>query len=93
MKRLHYRVGVPGWQVAARFGVPLSFRTHVFRDREANVFWATSPDIDGLAVEAATLEELVQEAALAGRELVELQLGVSPTTDPVFHFDDAACAA
>lgn len=89
---LHYRVGLFGWKVAAKAGIPLSFRAYVRKDREANVFWATSPDIDGLMVEGASLDELMTEIMLAAGELIELQIGKSRPAEPVVRFDDALCA-
>lgn len=41
-------------------------------DDEASVWFATSDDIDGLALEAATMEELTQKVPGALRDLVEL---------------------
>ncbi len=56
-----YRVGFPGWKVAAALGVTLVFRVDVLLDKEAGVFLATSPDIRGLVAEAHSLEELFKE--------------------------------
>jgi predicted RNase H-like HicB family nuclease len=93
MKRLHYRIGLPGWKVAARVGVPLSFRTYVQKDKEANVYWATSPDIDGLTVEGANIDELMHEIMGAASTLVELELGLARNAEPIVHFDGALCVA
>lgn len=41
-------------------------------DDEANVWVATSADIDGLAVEAATIEELEPKVVAAICDLIEL---------------------
>ncbi len=54
-----YRVGFPGWKVAARLGVPLVVRVAVVKDDEAGVLVATSPDLRGLVVESPTREELL----------------------------------
>lgn len=56
-----YRVGFPGWKVAAALGITLVFRVDVMLDKEAGVFLATSPDIRGLVAEAPSLEELFKE--------------------------------
>jgi predicted RNase H-like HicB family nuclease len=69
-----YRVGLPGWKLAARLGVPLHFRVHIKQDLEANVYWACSPDLDGLVVEGATLDEIKSEAEAGARLLLELAL-------------------
>jgi len=69
-----YRVGWPLWKLVARLGVPLRFTLVVHYDPEVCVFWAESPDLDGLVVEAATLQDLHNEALLAADLLLELQL-------------------
>ncbi|SIQ57059.1 protein of unknown function [Rhizobium sp. RU20A] len=46
-------------------------------DEEASVWFATSDDIDGLAVEADTLERLEKKVADAVSDLLELN-GVGP---------------
>jgi len=66
-----YRVGLPFWRFMARRGVPMYLRVNVLRDSAASVFVATSPDLDGLVVEAETMDELVTEA----RELISMLLG------------------
>jgi len=47
-------------------------RIHVYFDPQARRFWADSPDVDGLTVEAGTREELRQEAQWAAETLLEL---------------------
>jgi len=69
-----YQVGWPLWKILARLGVPLRFTLVVHFDPEACVFWAQSPELDGLVVEATTLQELHKEALLAADLLLELQL-------------------
>ena len=69
-----YRVGFPGWKLAARLRVPLLIRVDVFQDKDANVFWARSPDLDGLTVEASTLDELRTEVMAAAGELLSLAI-------------------
>ena len=46
-----YRLGFPGWKLAARMGIPLLIKLDVVHDREAAVFVATSRDLKGLVVE------------------------------------------
>jgi predicted RNase H-like HicB family nuclease len=53
-----YRVGFPFWKIAARIGVTMLIRVDIFKDKEAGVFVATSPDLKGLVAEAKTVEEL-----------------------------------
>lgn len=73
-RMLSYRVGLPGWRLAARAGVPLSLRVYVMKDDEAGVFVGSSRDLRGLTVEAATLEELHTEVMGAASRLLELEL-------------------
>lgn len=69
-----YRVGFPGWKLAARVGVPLVLRVDAFKDEESNSFWAKSDDLDGLVVSGATLEELHSEVVNAAVELLDLEV-------------------
>lgn len=41
-------------------------------DPDANVYIATSPDVRGLVLEAATLDEIYREAEIAIPELLRL---------------------
>ena len=56
-----YRVGFPFWKSVARAGFPVSLRVEVMFDGDARVFIATSPDLNGLVVEAPSVDELVRE--------------------------------
>ena len=56
-----YRVGFPGWKIAARFNVPLLLKIEVAHDKKANVIIATSPDLAGLVVETKTIDQLFPE--------------------------------
>lgn len=67
-----YRVGLPGWKIAARLGVPLKVRVNVHRDDESATYWADSPDLDGLVVAGNTLDELHGEVVSASHALLEL---------------------
>lgn len=67
-----YRVGFPGWKLAGRLGLPLRVRVNAHYDRESKTFWADSPDLDGLIVSGATLDELRVEAIGAAEVLLEL---------------------
>jgi predicted RNase H-like HicB family nuclease len=69
-----YRVGLPGWKLAAKWGVPVRLRVNITQDVEANVYVAVSPDLDGLIVEAHTLDALKDEALAAAGVLLELAL-------------------
>ncbi len=59
---MFYRLGWPFGRMISRFGVPVAIAVDVIRDEEAGVFVGTSSDVQGLVVEAATLEELLSEA-------------------------------
>lgn len=72
-----YRIGFPGWRVAARLGVPMFFRVHVHHDKAAGSYWATSPDVQGLTVSGTDLDELAREVNGAACELIALQLDSS----------------
>ena len=73
-----YRVGFPGWKLAAKFGVPIVVRIDAHYDRESGSYWASSPDLDGLVVTGGTLDELKNEAVAACDALLSLQLHSLP---------------
>ena len=72
---IRYRVGLPGWKLAARMGVPVSIRVHIHFDPEVASYWTTSPDLGGLIVTGKSLDELYGEVKLAAPDLIELELG------------------
>jgi predicted RNase H-like HicB family nuclease len=82
-----YRVGLPGWKLAAKWGVPVRLRVNITQDLEANVYVAVSPDLDGLIVEAHTLDALKDEALAAAAVLLELAIHSKPQaqTDFIWH--------
>jgi predicted RNase H-like HicB family nuclease len=89
-----YRVGLPGWKLAARLSVPVSFQVEVIHDKESNSYWARSPQLDGLIVSGTTLDELRDEVRSAALELFELQMMSKSIATPKFTFrDDALYAA
>ena len=90
-----YRVGFPGWKVAARLGLPVRLRIYVKFDPEVKSYWTTSPDLPGLTVTGATLDELRSEVRLAAESLFDLELnGHAVQATPELRFRDAAlCAA
>lgn len=51
-------------------------------DNEADVWVASSEDVEGLATEASTLEALVRKLELMVPELLELNQGDRPATLP-----------
>jgi hypothetical protein len=56
-----YRVGFPGWKLAAGWNIPLVLVVNVVRDDEAGVYIATSPDLKGLVVESKSQENLMRD--------------------------------
>ena len=79
---MHWRLGLPGWRIAARFGVPIKIKIDVHKDEEAGVYFATSDDI-GLAVESITLDDLMKEIHSAVPVLLQLEHfgNAKPKTD------------
>lgn len=69
-----YRVGFPGWKLAARVGIPVLVRIHAHYDAESKSYWADSPDLDGMVVAGGDLDELQQEAIAATGELLSLAM-------------------
>lgn len=61
---LAYRVGFPGWKIAARLGLPLKVLVKVVYDRQTGYMTASSEDFlpqAGIVAEAKTWDELVRE--------------------------------
>ena len=92
-----YQIGRPFWKIAARMGLPLQVVVCVHRDDEAGVFFAHSPSLRGLVVEAKTLDQLAREVDLAVQTLLEDAMagGVATPLHPrtTLQLDGAFCAA
>ena len=90
-----YRVGFPGWKFAARLGVPVLVRVQVHFDDESKSYWANSPDLDGLVVSGANIEELRSEVTIAAGELLSLAVHsrIARAQTELRIRDDALCAA
>jgi predicted RNase H-like HicB family nuclease len=58
----------------------------LIRDEEAGVFVATSPDLKGFVLEAATLDNLVAEMPAAVNSLMREYLHAPPANPPVAEF-------
>lgn len=78
-----YRIGLPFWKQAARFGVLLNVRVDIMHDDEAKVFVATSNDLRGLVCEASTMDELVIEVNSTISELLSFHLNNDVPPKPV----------
>ena len=84
-----YRVGLPGWKIAARLGVRLKLRVDIHHDADSHSYWASSPDLDGLVVAAPTLDALRSEVRGAAEVLLELAVHSKRTqASPVLRFWD-----
>lgn len=88
-----YRVGFPGWKLAARMGVPLLVKIDVLKDVDENVYVATSRDLDGLVVECAELNDLMSEVYECVGMLLEAQLKSTPKRKPLAAWNGDFCAA
>lgn len=88
-----YRVGFPGWKIAARFNVPLLLRIVVIEDKEAGVFVATSPDLEGLVVEVPTMDQMFKEVYSCVEMLLAEQLKSPPKTRPMAAWSGDVCPA
>jgi len=86
-----YRVGLPFWKTFAKIFGKASFRVEILYDREAKVFVATSPDLRGFVVEAATADELLREANDVVAMLMQEHLHDDKTKlEPIYrHFGSA----
>jgi predicted RNase H-like HicB family nuclease len=81
-----YRVGLPLWQLVGRMGGRLSLRVEIEKDSACNRYVATSPDLDGLVAEAATLDELVSEVGDCVQMILEEQLQQPPRAQAAVRF-------
>ncbi len=69
-----YRVGFPGWKLAAKLGIPLKVVVSVIFDPASGYFTALSDDFNpqaGIAAEAKTWDELVSEVNIEIEEAME----------------------
>lgn len=71
---MQYRAGLPGWKLFARAGGTVVVRVEVMKDADAGVYVARSRDLDGLVVEAPTLDELRTEVIGAASQLLDIAM-------------------
>lgn len=89
-----YRVGLPFWKLFARMFGAVTFRVEVTYDKEAKVFIATSPDLKGFVVEAATADELLREANDVASMLMKEYLHNGNTRlEPIYRHLGSAIAS
>lgn len=88
-----YRVGFPGWKLAARIGIPVIFRVEVMHDEEAGVYVATSPDLPGLVAEAKTKDEMFHAVYDCVHMLMEEHLKQPPKSKPLAAWTGELLAA
>lgn len=87
-----YRVGFPGWKIAARLGFMLKVRVDVLWDDDAKVFVAQSDDFlpyFGCVAESETWDGLKTELNLVFEDAFESIFGKSvkePVFDPNLRF-------
>jgi hypothetical protein len=65
-----YRLGWPFATFFAEIGLPLLIKVEIIHNPNANVYIGTSPDLQGLVVEAETLDELEKEVWFLVPELL-----------------------
>ena len=72
-----YRVGFPGWKLAARLGIPLVFGVRVHKDEASGTCWTESNDMDGLVVSGTDLDDLQSEIMGAAEGLLSLSINTT----------------
>ena len=72
-----YRLGFPGWKLAARLGVPLVFGVRVHKDEASGTCWTESNDMDGLVVSGTDLDDLQSEIMGAAEGLLSLSVNTT----------------
>ena len=88
-----YRVGFPGWKIAARLGAHLLIKIDVLHDKEAGVFVATSRDLPGLVVEAPVMDELFPNVYDCASMLLAQELKHARIKRPIAAWDGDFCPA
>ena len=84
-----YRVGFPGWKLAARIGISLKVVVEVTFDNETGYFTALSSDFNpesGIAAEAKTWDELVKEVEIEINEAMEFIFKTKHEDDVIPYF-------
>ena len=72
-----YRVGFPGWKLAARRDLSLVFGVRVHKDEAFGTCWAESNDMDGLVVSGTDLDDPQSEIMGAAEGLLSLSVNTT----------------
>jgi predicted RNase H-like HicB family nuclease len=91
---MNYPYRYPLSRFLAGFGVTLTIRIEVLKDSEAGVYVATSPDINGLVIEAESFSQLIDEVTESIQNLISLNSNSIPyhTSADVIYRDHIAIA-
>lgn len=74
---MNYRIGLPFWKIAYKFGFTLTFKVVIHKDNENKVYWCKSPDLPGLIAKMPTIEGLIKEVNIIAEELLELNYNLN----------------
>jgi len=88
-----YPVGWPLWKLIARLGVPVIVKIEVLYDAEADVYVATSPNLNGLIAEAASKDALMEAVHNCIDLLMEEELPVPLKHRPLAAWSGELMAA
>lgn len=80
-----YPLNWPFSRLAASLGVPLVIKLQLHFDKEAKVFFATSPTVAGLVLEASSIDEILKEAEIMIPELLRVKFGNLPSSADRAH--------
>lgn len=78
-----YPFNYPFARQLGNLGIPLSIKIMVNKDDEANVYYAYSPNVKGLHVEADTLDQLQKEVLETLPVILEINDGL--TLEEITH--------
>lgn len=92
LMQITWKLGFPGWQIAAKIGFTMRVKIHVCLDQESNTYIAYSNDI-GLAVESDTLDGLLVEVRHALPCLLEFAHTPPNNTETDLRFHGNLAAA
>jgi Domain of unknown function (DUF1902) len=82
MNAIRLPLGFPGWKLWARAGLPVSIAIEVIRDSEAGVYVAVGQNIQGLVVEAESLDQIKVEVELLLSDILRDNHSALPVSTP-----------